>query len=148
LEAQPTEGTLHDPAPGQDLEAFDVVGPFHDRYPQASRAAKRGYPTEQRSRVAAVRPDQAKPHQGAGEGPEYQFGSVAVLDVGGMDDHAEHQSQGIDDQVTLASTDFLARIVTADPPLDVVLTDWLSMMAADGIRSRPSLCLTSPRSLS
>jgi hypothetical protein len=76
------------------------------------------------------------------------FGSVPILNIGGVHHDAEHQPERVDEQVPLASTDFLARIVTADAPLDVVLTDWLSMIAADGVRSRPSACRTSPRSLS
>jgi hypothetical protein len=70
------------------------------------------------------------------------------LDVGGVDNDAEHETEGVDDQVTLASTDFLARIVTTDAPLEVIFTDWLSMIAAEGIRSRPSAWRTSPRSWS
>jgi hypothetical protein len=83
-----------------------------------------------------------------GEDREHELGTVAVLDVGGVDDHGEDEAERVDDYVTLASADFFARIVTADPPFDVVFTDWLSIIAADGIRSRPSVCRTSPRSCS
>jgi hypothetical protein len=107
---------------------------------------KRGYPGEQRASVTAIRPNQAQPHERVRQDSKNQFGAVAILNIGGVNDHAKHETERVDDQMTLASADFLARIVTADAPLDVVFTDWLSMIAAEGIRLRPSLCRTSPRS--
>jgi hypothetical protein len=77
---------------------------------------------------------------------EHEPSPVAILDIGGVHHDADHQSERVDDQVALASTDFLARIVTANAPFEVVFTDWLSMIAAEGIRLRPSACRTSPRS--
>ena len=49
-----------------------------------------------------------------------------------MNDHRKEQSKGVYEDVSLATTDFLARIVTTRPPLSVVFTDWLSMMPALG----------------
>jgi hypothetical protein len=44
---------------------------------------------------------------------------------------------GVDQRVALAPFDLLARIVTRGPPASVVLTLWLSMIAAEGLASRP-----------
>src|SRR3954454_23501843 len=66
-------------------------------------------------------------------------GAVGVLDIGGMDDDAQQQAQGIDRDRALASLDFLGSSVAARPPFSVVLTLWVSMIAAVGLASRPSL---------
>ena len=44
----------------------------------------------------------------------------------------------IDERVALAAVDLLARIVTARTPASVVLTLWLSMIAAEGLALRPT----------
>jgi hypothetical protein len=50
-----------------------------------------------------------------------------------MDQHRQDQPEGVDQQVALAAVDLLDGIVAAfGPPFLVVLTDWLSRMAALG----------------
>jgi hypothetical protein len=148
LKAQPAEGPFDNPPSGKNLEPLDVVGSLHDVHTKTTGRAQRRDPVEQRASIASVRPDQTKAHERVGQRRQYEAGAVAVLNVGGVYDDADDESQRVDDQVALASADFLARIVTANAPLEVVLTDWLSRIAADGIRSRPSDWRTSPRSLS
>jgi len=46
------------------------------------------------------------------------------------------------------AVDFLAGVITARPPFSVVFTDWLSMIAALGLSSRPAACRTLPRKAS
>src|SRR5690242_13852539 len=46
-------------------------------------------------------------------------GAVGVLDIGGMDDDAQQQAQGIDRDMALASLDLLGSIVAARPPFSV-----------------------------
>ena len=65
-------------------------------------------------------------------------GAVGVLNIGGMDDDAEQETGGIDPDMALAALDFFGGIVAARPPFSVVLTLWVSMMAAVGLASRPS----------
>ncbi len=65
-------------------------------------------------------------------------GAVGVLDIGGVDDDAEQEAGGIDPDMALAALDLLGGIVAAWPPFSVVLTLWVSMMAAVGLASRPS----------
>jgi hypothetical protein len=64
-----------------------------------------------------------------------------------MDDDLEQEALGIDEDVALATGDFLAPVVAAAPPFSVVLTVWLSMMAALGVDSRPRLTRTRSRSV-
>jgi hypothetical protein len=66
-------------------------------------------------------------------------GAVGVLDIGGMDKDTEQEARGIDPDMALAALDLLGGIVAARPPFSVVLTLWVSMMAALGLASRPSL---------
>jgi hypothetical protein len=77
-----------------------------------------------------------------------QTRSVAVLDIGRVDDGDKDQPENIYEQMAFAAIDLLARIVAVRAPLSVVLTDWLSMMAALGWRSRPAASRTSPRNSS
>src|SRR3954452_9512102 len=62
---------------------------------------------------------------------------VRVLDVSGVDDHAEQQTRGVDRDVPLPAPDLLGRVVAARPPFSVVLTLWVSTIAAVGLGSRP-----------
>jgi hypothetical protein len=54
-----------------------------------------------------------------------------------VDDHAEQQARGVDRDVALAALDLFTRVVAARPPFSVVLTLWVSMIAALGLGSRP-----------
>jgi hypothetical protein len=63
-------------------------------------------------------------------------------------DDREEQPERVDQDVTLAAVDPLTAVVAVRPPLSVVRTDWVSMIAAEGWRSRPSATRTSPRSRS
>ncbi len=80
----------------------------------------------------------------SGQGREQHNATVAILDIGGMNDGVEQQTQRIYENVALLALDLLARIVAmridAGPPFSALFTLWLSMMAAVGLASR------SPRS--
>ena len=70
--------------------------------------------------------------------------AVAILDIGGVNDGVEQQTQRIYKKVALLAFDPLARIIAmridTGPPFSALLTLWLSMMAAVGLASH------SPRS--
>ncbi len=78
------------------------------------------------------------------QGRKEQNSAVAILDIGGMNDGMEQQTQRIYEDVPLLALDLLARIIAmridAGPPFSALFTLWLSMMAAVGLASR------SPRS--
>jgi hypothetical protein len=71
---------------------------------------------------------------------EQQDAAVAILDVGGMDDGVQQQTQRVYENVALLAFDLLARIIAmridAGPPFSALFTLWLSMMAAVGPASR------------
>jgi hypothetical protein len=50
--------------------------------------------------------------EGATSPPQYGSGTVAILNVGGMNDDAQQQAQRIDGDMALAPFDLLARVVT------------------------------------
>jgi hypothetical protein len=66
--------------------------------------------------------------------------SIAILDVGRMNDGVEQQAYCIDKNVPLLALDLLARIVpvriNARPPFSALFTLWLSMMPAVGLAFR------------
>jgi hypothetical protein len=79
---------------------------------------------------------------------QHQTRTIAVLNIGRMDDGNKHQPKNIYEQMAFAAIDLLASIVAVRPPFSVVLTDWLSMMAALGCRLRPAASRASPRNSS
>lgn len=69
---------------------------------------------------------------------QHQFGPVAILEIGGMNNDSQDQPQRVDDEMPLATVDLLARVIATDPPFSVVSTLWLSMIAAEGDFFRPA----------
>ena len=65
-----------------------------------------------------------------------------------MHHHRHQQAQRVDHDVPLAAADLLARVVAADPLFSVVLTLWLSMIAALGLFFFPAFFRTLSRSAS
>lgn len=70
------------------------------------------------------------------------IGAVAILHIGRVDRHVQQQTERVDEDVPLAACDLLTRIealrVDQRPPFCAALALWLSMIAADGLASRPS----------
>jgi hypothetical protein len=79
---------------------------------------------------------------------QHQARTIPVLNIGRMDDGNKDQPKNVYEQMALATVDPLASIVAVRAPLSVVLTDWLSMMAALGCRLRPAASRVSPRNSS
>ena len=71
---------------------------------------------------------------------EQQDATIAILDVGGMDDGVQQQTQRIDENMPLLALDQLAGIepvrIDASPPFSALFTLWLSMIATVGLASR------------
>jgi hypothetical protein len=145
---QPAEGALDDPALRQHAEAVRLIRAFDDLQLNAASVAQSSDPREKLAGVASIGPDTAQAQERVREHAKQQLRAIAILDIGGVNDDGDQQPERVDEQVPLASTDFLARIVTARPPFSVVFTDWLSMTPAVGNSSRPSARRSSPRSLS
>lgn len=64
-----------------------------------------------------------EPGIGLVEPREHELPAVAVLDVGSMHDHAQHEPLGIDQQMAFPALHLLAAVVAPQPPFSVVLTD-------------------------
>ena len=137
--AQPGQGALHHPPPGQHLEAVAVRIPTrHAQHPAPSGPG----PRHQSASVRGISPDDLEPGKSIQQLYQDQLGSIPVLDVGGMNHHGQKQPGGIHCNVALAPGYLLARVVAPRPPFSVVFTDWLSMMAALGVASLPSFSRT------
>jgi hypothetical protein len=91
--------------------------------------------------IGAVRPDQAEPREQSAQTCENQKGAIAILDIRGMNNRVQRETLGVDDDVTFASLDILARVlphrIDRGPPFSADLTDWLSIIPALGLDSRP-----------
>ena len=95
--------------------------------------------------VSTIGPDQLEPRKEALERCQQELATASVLTTGFMHQHVQHQPIRIDQQMALAAFDLFAPIVAAGPPFCVVFTDWLSMMAALGVGSRPAWTRTCSR---
>jgi len=89
--------------------------------------------------IASIGKDTAQPRPAFKD--HFQDGrcTVVILDIGGMNDETDRQTERVDDAVALAAHDLLSGIKARIPPLSVVLIDWLSMTPAVGLASLPSL---------
>ena len=133
--AEPRECSFNHPSSRQHLKVVAVPGALDN----LERPACQGPDSlDQLSSIASIGPDQ--PHAGK---PPYQFiddqlGSISILDIGRMHHHRQQQPHGIYNDVSLSTVDLLASVIATRPPFSVVLTDWLSMMAALGVGLLPS----------
>ena len=143
--AQPSQCSFHHPSPGQHFKAMAVAGTLYDLQDPTEKG---GHPVSQLPTVAAFSPDKLQVWKSSQQFTDDQLGTIPVLDVGRVDHHRQQQSHGIYDDMPLPSGDPLARIVAARPPFSVVLTLWLSMMAALGSGFLPSASRTMGRSAS
>jgi len=142
---EPGQCALHNPAPGQHLKGV-AVRPAPDYCQQPT--SREPSPRHQLASVSRVGPDHPEPGKSTQQFGQYQLGSISILNVGGVDHHGQEQSHGVYYDVTLATSDLFPRIIAAGPPFSVVFTDWLSMIAALGVASRPSASRTLGRNAS
>jgi hypothetical protein len=96
--------------------------------------------------IGAIGEDRLDEREQPARPAQQRAGAVAVLHVGGMDNDVQEKTERVDENVPLAARDFLARIealrIDRRPPFCAALALWLSMTAADGLASRPSLSRT------
>ena len=143
--SQPSQSTFNHPTTRQHLKTMTVFRTPHNLQNPATNCT---CPIHQGSSIGRICPDQLKPGESPQELSQHKLGSITVLNVSSMDHNSQQQTYGVDYDVSLASFNLLTRIVAAWPPFSVVLTDWLSMMPALGVSSRPSFCLTLVRKAS
>ena len=105
-------------------------------------------PLDQLASLPTVRPDQSQARKLVQKFVYDQLFSISVLNIGRMNHHRQHQPHRIHDDMPLASHHFLTSIIATRPPFSVILTDWLSMMAALGVGLLPSASRTLGRRVS
>ncbi len=135
IPTEPRKRAFDDPTLGQNLEAGHIVAAFDDLQDPVAQFL---CPLDQFPGVAPVGPNQLEPGELPDQFGQHQLGPIAILDVGRVHDDRQEQAQGVYDDVPLASLDLLAGVVAARPPFSAVFTDWLSMIAAEGLGFRPS----------
>ncbi len=140
--AQPGQRTLYHPPARQHLKLVAIRFTFHHgQQPIASDPR----PHHQPARVACIRPNDPQPGKSAQQFGQHQLSAIPVLNVGGMNHHGQEQPHGVHYDVALASGNLFTRVIASGPPFSVVFTDWLSMMAALGVASRPAASRTRAR---
>jgi hypothetical protein len=145
---EPSKRALHNPALRDHDEPFDGIAAFGN--PQADRSLRPQGPdpVHQRSGIGSIRPDMSEPPVLVAEDVEELSCVIAILDAGIRLDHRQEQPEGIDQDMPLASLDLFTRVIAAELPFSVVLTDWLSRIQALGWRRLAAATRTSPRSRS
>mgnify|MGYP003396393155 CR=1 FL=1 len=95
---------------------------------------------EFRSLIAAVGKQLLQERIHPEQSGKQQDAAIAILDIGGVNDGVEQQTQRIYEKVALLAVDLLACVVTMPvdrcPPFSPLLTLSLSIMAAVGLASR------------
>jgi len=142
---EPSQRPFDDPALRQDDEPGGVGRALDDLQDPAGQG---GGPGDQRARVALVGPDPLQARKDALQLSEHQLRPVAILNARTVDDHHQQQAQRVYGDMPLAALDLLAGVVTIAPPFCGVRTDWLSMIAAEGVASRPAATRTFTRKAS
>ena len=110
LTHEPAKGALHHPAPWQHFEAAHVVGAF-DHFHHELAAEGFDPLGKLRSTIPAIDPQQAQSGKPAQHSAQQGFGPGAFGGAGGRDLDAQHQTQRVHEQVSLAALDAFGRIV-------------------------------------
>ena len=140
----PGEGALDDPSLWQNDELV-LFGSCDDlQLPTAGIGHDLGHP---RSPIAGIGEYLGDRGEAASGVAEQTSRAVAILDAGAMDDNVQQHAEGVDDDVSLAARDPLARVVALwidrRPPFCAALALWLSIMPTVGPGLRPAASRTS-----
>ena len=137
---QPSECSLHNPAQGQDGEPLGRIAAPDNIDRPTGKLLDPGF---ELPGIASIGPDFFQARTVESDLVDNHLPAVAILYAGRMDDRADDQPQGVDQHVALAPLYLFSRVITAlRPPFSVVLTDWLSRIAALGVGSRASASRT------
>src|SRR5208282_3740487 len=136
IAADPGERPFYNPPLGQDLEAGGI-GALHDLQSPCP-----GAPDDEchlLSCVATISEDALDEWEQSSRPAQEMEGAVAVLNVSGMNDNAQQETQRVDQDVPLATFDLLARVVARRieprPPFCEPLAVCESIMATVGLGS-------------
>ena len=107
--ADPGEGSFDDPTFGQNDEALGNIAAFDDLDCPCAGSSCGG--ANARPLIAAIGIDAFdEREQGTRALIEHQCRAIAILDVGGMNDDAQQETQRVDKDMALAAFDLLTRI--------------------------------------
>jgi hypothetical protein len=116
---EPSERPLDNPPLGYHFEARDVVAsPYDQKRPEQIPFR----PEHELACVAAIGPDERQSREEPFCSLEQQFRSVTILNVRLMHLDFQDETQGINEDMALATFDFLACIIATRPPFSVVFT--------------------------
>ena len=109
MQSEPSKGAFDDPATGKNGKASLVVRTQDECKAKATMV---GDPVEQaRSSVTAIDPNFAQFLADAGQAAKEELCAFAVLEAGFRHHHRKEQTQGINEQVTLATCNILSFVV-------------------------------------
>jgi len=131
---EPTKGSLHNPAFGENLKIMKVTPLNNINNPMELLLG----PRHKGTTITAIGPDQLQSRTPSTKLAQDLFAAGMVLNVRGMNDQGNNQAKRIDQNMTFTPLYLLARIVATVPPFRR-LTLWLSRMAALGVGLRPFL---------
>src|SRR5438105_13237922 len=108
IAADPSQGSLDDPAPGQDDEFVQFVALDDLQHPTTGAGSgSRGAC----SLITGIGEDALdEREEAAGASIENQARPVAILNIGGMNDNVQQETERVDQDMALAPGDLLARI--------------------------------------
>ncbi len=165
LTIQPGKGAFDHPAPGEQLKASRIPlgvclfpqelleqgrilttrrhrSPHTDHTP-AQLALD---PLRKTLFVTLIRPEHLPMRKTTLKTLQQGRSPLRIRQRSSLDLHFQHKALRIHQHLALATFDLLASIIASQPPFSVVLTDWLSRIAARGWASRPMCCRTRSRS--
>ncbi len=105
--ADPGKGALDDPAFGQNDKTMSIAALDDLQGPRAGPDDELGGLW---SLVAGVGEDAFDEREGSPRHAQNLARAIAILHIGGVDDHAQQEAQRIDQNVALAAGDLFARI--------------------------------------
>ena len=139
ISADPGEDAFDHPAFGQNDEAMGIAALDDLQDPRARPCDDRRHPLPL---APGVGEDAFNERKGSSRDAQQVARAVAILHAGRVDHDTQQEAQRIDQDVALAAGDFLARIkalrVERRAPFCAALPLWLSMIAAEGLASRPA----------
>jgi hypothetical protein len=103
------ECALDDPSARQDDKALGGVGTLDDFDLPSAKPGERAH--QFGTGIAAVSEDVAQPGKAETKGLDHEGSAVSVLNIGGMDQREERETERIGDDVTLAAFDLLSRVI-------------------------------------
>jgi hypothetical protein len=122
---EPRNGALDDPAFGQDRKSADLIGTFDDFNVEMRQNSCKRF-RKLWSLISAVGEERFQKGEHAEQCLHDENASIAILNVGRMNDGVEQQAYCVDKNVPLLALDLLARIVAvridARPPFSALFT--------------------------